>query len=174
MRFILPFAVVLLAAAFAYVGVNMNSREISSPLIGKPAPAFTLPQLHDPSRQFSPQDMKGKVWIFNFWASWCSACEIEHPVFMDLSRRNLVPVYGMDYRDKREEGEAWLRKHGNPYTLTVFDAEGRVGVDYGVNGVPETYVIDKQGIIRFKQIGTVTTKMLNEKILPLVKELQAK
>jgi len=174
MRFILPFVVFLIMAAFMYVGLGLNPREVPSPLVGKAAPAFTLPQLHEPSKQFSPQDMKGKVWLFNVWASWCTACENEHPVFLELSRQNLVPIYGMDYKDKREDGEAWLRKHGNPYALVVSDAEGRVGIDYGVYGVPETYVIDKQGVIQHKQIGAVTPKILSEKIIPLVKELQAK
>jgi len=161
-------------AAFMYVGLGLNPREVPSPLVGRAAPAFTLPQLHEPAKQFSPQDMKGKVWLFNVWASWCTACEHEHPVFMELSRQNLVPIYGMDYKDKREDGEAWLRKNGNPYTLVVSDAEGRVGIDYGVYGVPETYVIDKQGVIQHKQIGAVTPEILSEKIIPLVKELQAK
>jgi cytochrome c biogenesis protein CcmG/thiol:disulfide interchange protein DsbE len=174
MRFILPFVVFLIVAAFMFVGLGLNPREVPSPLVGRAAPVFTLPQLHEPSKQFSPQDMKGKVWLFNVWASWCTACENEHPVFMELSRQNLVPIYGMDYKDKREDGEAWLRKHGDPYALVVSDAEGRVGIDYGVYGVPETYVIDKQGIIQHKHIGAVTPKILDEKILPLVKELQAK
>jgi len=174
MRFILPFVVFMIMAAFMYVGLGLNPREVPSPLVGKPAPAFTLPQLHEPSKQFSPQDMKGKVWMLNVWASWCTACEGEHPVFMDLARQNIVPIYGMDYKDKREDGEAWLRKHGNPYALVVSDAEGRVGIDYGVYGVPETYLIDKQGVIRHKQIGAVTPEVLNEKILPLIKELQSK
>ncbi|MDO8466082.1 MAG: DsbE family thiol:disulfide interchange protein [Gallionella sp.] len=174
MRFILPFVVFMIMAAFMYVGLGLNPREVPSPLVGKAAPAFTLPQLQEPSQQFSPQDMKGKVWLLNVWASWCTACEGEHPVFMQLSRQNVVPIYGMDYKDKREDGEAWLRKHGNPYALVVSDMEGRVGIDYGVYGVPETYLIDKQGVIRYKQIGAVTPEILDEKILPLVKELQAK
>ena len=174
MRFILPFVVFLIMAAFMYVGLGLNPHEVPSPLVGKTAPAFALPQLHEPAKHFSPQDMKGKVWLFNVWASWCTACEYEHPLFMELSRRNLVPLYGMDYKDKREDGMAWLQQHGNPYTLVVSDAEGRVGIDYGVYGVPETYMIDKQGVIQYKHIGVVTEKDLSEKILPLVKELQAK
>lgn len=174
MRFILPFVVFVIVAAFLYIGLGLNPREVPSPLVGKAAPAFVLPQLHEPSKQFSPQDMKGKVWLLNVWASWCTACESEHPVFMDLSRQNIVPVYGMDYKDKPENGAAWLRQHGNPYTLVISDSEGRVGIDYGVYGVPETYVIDKQGIIQYKHIGGVSMQVLNEKILPMVKELQAK
>ena len=174
MRFILPFVVFVVLAAFLYVGLGLNPREVPSPLIGKAAPVFTLPQLYDPSRQFSPQDMKGKVWLLNVWASWCTACKDEHPVLMGLARQNIVPVYGMDYKDKREDGMAVLRMSGDPYTLVVSDAEGRIGIDYGVYGVPETYVIDKQGIIKYKQIGGVSPQILNEKILPLVRELQAK
>lgn len=174
MRFILPFLVFLIMAAFMFIGLTLNPHEVPSPLINKAAPAFTLPQLHEPAKQFSPQDVKGKVWMLNVWASWCTACENEHPLFVELSGRNIVPIYGMDYKDQREDGVAWLKKRGNPYALVVSDAEGRVGIDYGVYGVPETYVIDKQGIIRHKQIGAVTQQILDEKILPLVKELQAK
>lgn len=174
MRFILPFIIFVVLSVFLYVGLGLNPHEVPSPLIGKPAPAFTLPQLHEPDKQFSPQDMKGKVWLFNVWASWCGGCRNEHPLFVDLARQNLVPIIGMDYKDKREDGQAWLRDGGDPYTLIVSDMQGRVGIDYGVYGVPETYVIDKQGIIRFKQIGAVTPEALQEKILPLVAELQAK
>ncbi len=173
-RFILPFVVFMIMAAFMYVGLGLNPREVPSPLIGKAAPAFTLPQLHDPDKQFSLQDMKGRVWLLNVWASWCTSCEQEHPLFMELSRRNIVPILGMDYKDRREDGMAWLRRHGDPYTLIVSDAEGRVGIDYGVYGVPETYLIDKQGVIQYKHIGVVREEDLNEKILPLVKELRAK
>ena len=173
-RFILPFVIFIVLAGFLYVGLGLNPREVPSPLIGKPAPAFTLPQLHEPEKQFSPQDMKGKVWLFNVWASWCSGCQIEHPLFMDLARRNIVTIIGMDYKDKPEDGQAWLLRGGNPYNLVVADRQGRIAIDYGVYGVPETYVIDKQGIIRFKQIGAVTPEVLQEKILPLVAELQKK
>ena len=173
-RFILPFVIFMIVAIFLFVGLGLNPHEVPSPLVGKPAPAFSLPQLHEPDKQFSLQDMKGKVWLFNVWASWCTACEHEHPVFMDLARQNLVPILGMDYKDKREDGIAWLRRGGDPYSLIVSDVEGRVGIDYGVYGVPETYLIDKQGVIRYKHIGMVTEKDLSEKILPLVKELQAK
>lgn len=174
MRFILPFVVFMVLAGFLYVGLGLNPREIPSPLVGKPAPAFTLPHLHSPEKQFSTQEMKGKVWMLNVWASWCVSCKEEHPVLMDLARQNIVPIYGLDYKDKREDGEAWLRRYGDPYTLSMSDAEGRVGIDYGVYGVPETYVIDKQGVIQYKLVGVVTPQNLREKILPLIAELQAK
>ena len=174
MRFIWPFVIFVVLAGFLFVGLSLNPREVPSPLIDKPAPAFTLPQLHDPSKQFSAAEMKGQVWLLNVWASWCVSCRQEHPVLMDLSRKNIVPIYGLDYKDKRPEGLAWLQNGGDPYVLSAMDVDGRIGIDYGVYGVPETYVIDKQGIIRYKQIGPVTVQSLQEKILPLVAELQKK
>jgi cytochrome c biogenesis protein CcmG/thiol:disulfide interchange protein DsbE len=169
-----PFVLFVVLAVFLYIGLGLNPHEVPSPLINKPAPAFNLPQLHDPAKRLSSQDMKGQVWLLNVWASWCVSCREEHPVLMDLARRNIVPIYGLDYKDKNEDGEAWLRNGGDPYTLIASDTEGRVGIDYGVYGVPETYVIDKQGVIRYKQIGAVTHQSLQEKILPLIAELQAK
>jgi len=169
-----PFVVFVVLAIFLYIGLGLNPHEVPSPLINKPAPAFTLPQLHDPAKQFSSQDMKGKVWLLNVWASWCVSCREEHPVLMSLARQNIVPIYGLDYKDKNEDGEAWLRNGGDPYTLISTDTDGRVGIDYGVYGVPETYVIDKQGVIRYKQIGAVTHESVQTKIFPLIAELQAK
>jgi cytochrome c biogenesis protein CcmG/thiol:disulfide interchange protein DsbE len=130
--------------------------------------------LHDANKQFSPQDMKGQVWLLNVWASWCGACKDEHPVLMELARQNIVPIVGLDYKDKREDGEQTLRKAGDPYSMVIADADGKVGFDYGVYGVPETYLIDKQGVIQYKLIGAVTTQNLRDTILPMVKELQAK
>lgn len=174
MRFILPFVVFIILAVFLFVGLTLDPREVPSPLVGKPAPTFVLPQLHAPGKQFTPQEMKGKVWLLNAWASWCVACEAEHSVLMELSRLNIVPILGLDYKDKREAALAVLERRGNPYVLTVSDTDGRTGIDYGVYGVPETYVIDKQGIIQYKQIGPVTPQNLKEKILPLVAELEKK
>ena len=169
-----PFIAFVVLAIFLYVGLGLNPHEVPSPLINKPAPAFTLPQLYDPTKKFSSQDMKGQVWLLNVWASWCVSCREEHPVLMSLAQRNIVPIYGLDYKDKDADGMMWLRNGGNPYTLVVTDADGRVGIDYGVYGVPETYVIDKQGVIRYKQIGAITHENLQAKILPLIAELQAK
>ena len=171
-RFLLPFGIFLVLAVFLAVGLNLNPREVPSPLIDKPAPAFQLPQLHDTGRTLAAQDMKGKVWVFNVWASWCVACVEEHPLLVELSKRNLVPIVGLNYKDNRADALQWLQRRGDPYTLSAQDADGRVGIDYGVYGVPETYVIDKEGIIRFKHIGPVTPKVLDEQILPLVKRLQ--
>jgi len=172
-RFLVPLAVFIVMVAFLAVGLGLNPREVPSPLINKPAPAFVLPQLHQPDKTFSQQDMKGKVWLLNVWASWCVSCREEHPVLMDLAKSNAVPIYGLNYKDKPEDALAWLRQFGDPYALSIIDRDGRVGIDYGVYGVPETFVIDKQGAIRYKQIGPVTPAALKDKILPLVKELQS-
>jgi cytochrome c biogenesis protein CcmG/thiol:disulfide interchange protein DsbE len=174
MRFILPFVIFVILAVFLFVGLNLDPHEVPSPLVGKQAPAYVLPQLNDASKRFSPSDMKGKVWLLNVWASWCVSCEAEHPVLMELAKLNIVPIYGLDYKDKREAAQAVLQRRGDPYVLTATDFDGRVGIDYGVYGVPETYVIDKQGIIQYKQIGPVTPQNLKEKILPLVVELEKK
>jgi cytochrome c biogenesis protein CcmG/thiol:disulfide interchange protein DsbE len=174
MRFILPFIIFVVVAVFLFVGLTLDPREVPSPLVGKPAPAFTLKQLHVPSKNFSPQEMQGKVWLLNAWASWCVACEAEHPVLMELSQMNIVPILGLDYKDKSEAALAVLQRRGNPYLLTVTDSDGRTGIDYGVYGVPETYVIDKQGVIQYKQIGPITPQNLRDKILPLVAELEKK
>jgi len=174
MRFIWPLVAFLVLVGFLYVGLGLNPHEVPSPLIGKPAPAFTLPQLKEPGKQFSAGEMKGKVWLLNVWSSWCVSCREEHPLLVELSQQNIVPIYGLDYKDKREDGLGWLDRGGNPYVLSASDIEGRVGIDYGVYGVPETYVIDKEGVIRYKEIGPVTPQSLQNKILPLVAQLQSK
>ena len=174
MRFTLPLVLFLVLAGFLYKGLGRDTSEVPSPLVGKAAPAFMLPTLYDVNKQFSPKDMQGKVWLFNVWASWCGACKDEHPILMELSKQNLLPIVGMDYKDKREDGQSTLRKAGDPYSLIVSDADGKVGFDYGVYGVPETYVIDKQGMIAYKLIGALNSQNLSEIILPKVAELQAK
>jgi len=172
MRFLLPLGIFVALVAFLAVGLGLKPREVPSPLIGKPAPHFSLAVLHEPSKLAQPKDMLGKVWLLNVWATWCGACREEHPVLMDLARKGIVPIYGLDYKDNSMQALVLLRQMGNPYQVTAFDADGRVGIDYGVYGVPETYVIDQQGIIRYKLVGPVTQELLDNKILPLVKELQ--
>jgi cytochrome c biogenesis protein CcmG/thiol:disulfide interchange protein DsbE len=170
-RFLLPLGSFLVLVAFLGIGLRLNPREIPSPFIDKAAPAFSLAQLHESDRQFSPQDMHGKVWLLNVWASWCVACRQEHPALMDLAKQAVVPILGLNYKDVREDGINWLAEHGNPYVLSAFDGNGRVGIDYGVYGVPETFIIDKQGVVRYKHIGPLTAKIINDKLLPLIKEL---
>ncbi|MDS4015255.1 MAG: DsbE family thiol:disulfide interchange protein [Candidatus Accumulibacter sp.] len=170
-RFLLPLGIFIVLAVFLGVGLRLNPREVPSPFIGKPAPAFQVPQLHAAEHTIAPQDMKGRVWLLNVWASWCVSCRQEHPVLMDLARQNVVPIVGLDYKDERQAGIAWLKEHGDPYLLSAYDRDGRIGIDYGVYGVPETFVIDKTGLIRYKHIGPLTQKVVEQKILPLVKEL---
>jgi cytochrome c biogenesis protein CcmG/thiol:disulfide interchange protein DsbE len=177
--------------ALLAIGLGLNPRDVPSPLVGKPAPAFTLARLAEPEKTFSPKDMQGKVWLMNVWASWCVSCRQEHPVLVDFSKKVDVPLIGLNYKEVRGDGgfdmskmpaeeekklawqraNKWLAEHGDPYTLTVMDLDGRVGIDYGVYGVPETYVIDKAGVIRMKHTGPITPESLSKKIMPLLAEL---
>jgi len=173
-RFLIPLGLFLVLAVFLAIGLSRDPRELPSPLVGRPAPMFTLPRLAatGAASNFSPTDMKGQVWLLNVWASWCVSCRVEHPVLVALAKQGVVPVIGLDYKDAPADGLRWLAQHGDPYMLSAVDRDGRVGIDYGVYGVPETYVIDKAGTIRFKQIGPISDEVLASTILPLVKELQ--
>jgi cytochrome c biogenesis protein CcmG/thiol:disulfide interchange protein DsbE len=172
LRLLVPLAVFVIIVAFLWAGLGRDPREVPSPLVGKPAPAFELAQLHEPGKKLGTSDLKGQVWLLNVWASWCVSCRVEHPILLELSKSNTVPIVGLDYKDKPEEGKAWLAQHGDPYSVSVIDADGRVGIDWGVYGVPETFVVDKAGVIRYKHIGPVTAEALQKNILPLVRELQ--
>jgi len=172
LKFLFPLGLFIVLIGFLAMGLNRDPHEVPSPLINKPSPAFRLAQLGQMDAQFSPEDLKGKVWVFNVWASWCSACREEHPVLVEFGRSGVAPLIGLDYKDKRSDALALLKHQGDPYVLSAFDGEGRVGIDYGVYGVPETYVIDKRGIIRYKQIGPITREALNKTILPLIEELK--
>ena len=172
LRFIVPLVAFLVVSVFLYVGLDLKPREVPSPFIDKPAPTFSLQKLHDPEAYFSTQDMIGKVWLLNVWASWCAACRSEHPLLVQLSRADIVPIYGLDYKDVPSDGKRWLNELGNPYLASLIDYEGKIGIDYGVYGVPETFVIDKQGVIRHKVIGPLTPSALDKCVLPLVKKLQ--
>jgi len=165
-------AFALLVALLA-AGLGLNPREVPSPLIGKPAPHFELPLLAAPDKTFSQKDLLGKVWILNVWASWCPPCLVEHPVVTALAKSQIAPVIGLNYKDAREDALPWLARNGDPFQFSVFDAAGRIGIDYGVYGVPETYVIDRNGVIRYKHIGPLTPEIAQKKIAPLVKELNA-
>jgi cytochrome c biogenesis protein CcmG/thiol:disulfide interchange protein DsbE len=171
-RLLIPLAVFVVLAGFLFAGLWRDPREVPSPLINKPAPAFSLKQLHKPETALAVADMKGKVWLFNVWASWCVSCREEHPLLVALAKEKVVPIIGLNYKDEPAAGMRWLRENGDPYDLSVVDRDGRVGIDYGVYGVPETFVIDKQGTIRYKQIGPITQEALEKKIMPLVRELE--
>jgi len=171
-KLLFPLGVFIVLCAFLLVGLWRDPREVPSPLIGKPAPPFSLAQLHEPSKTLGPADLKGQVWLLNVWASWCVSCREEHPLLVGLAKSKLVPIVGLDYKDEIAAGKRWLAQHGDPYTVSVVDRDGRVGIDWGVYGVPETFVVDKAGTIRYKQIGPVTAEALEQKILPLIRELQ--
>ena len=165
----LPLAFIALVILLG-IGLRLNPREVPSPLIGKPAPAFELPLLHEPDKRFSQKDMLGKVWVMNVWASWCPPCLAEHPVVTELAKT--VPVVGLNYKDARDNALPWLRKNGDPYQLSVHDPSGRIAIDYGVYGVPETYVIDQRGVIRYKHVGPLTPELRRTKLEPLLKTLR--
>ncbi len=171
--FLIPlFAFIVLAVMLA-IGLNRDPREVPSPLIDKPAPTFQLTRLDDPATTIALADLRGKVWMLNVWASWCVACREEHPLLVAFSKKNLLPIYGLDYKDQRDDGVAWLSRMGDPYRASLFDGEGRVGIDFGVYGVPETFIIDKTGTIRMKHIGPLTPEVIATEIEPLVRKLNA-
>lgn len=172
MRYLIPLFAFMVLAAFLLVGLTLNPRQVPSPLIDKPAPIFQLNHLHEPERLMASNDNLGKVWLLNVWASWCVACRDEHPLLVQLANTGIVPIYGLNYKDERTTALQWLKRYGDPYTISIVDPDGKVGIDYGVYGVPETYVIDKKGIIRHKQIGPVTVDALQKTIIPLIIELQ--
>lgn len=192
-KFFIPLGFFLVLVAFLAVGLKRNPQEIPSPLLGKPAPLFSLSTLDAGGVKFGPQDMKGKVWMLNVWATWCVACRDEHPLLVAFSKANQLPIVGLNYKEvqaqdapagrqltpeeklriARERSAVWLQRLGDPYAVSVFDLDGRVGIDYGVYGVPETYIIDKEGVIRFKTVGAVTLETLQSQILPLVQKLNA-
>ena len=172
LRFLLPLAAFVVLAAFLGAGLKLDPREVPSPLIGKPAPEFTLARLDQPAQSIRRADLLGKVWVLNVWASWCAACVQEHPVLIDFARTTQVPLLGLNYRDTRPAGQAWLARFGNPYQTSLFDPDGRVGIDFGVYGVPETFVIDKRGTVRFKQIGPLTPDIVRNRIEPLLRQLE--
>lgn len=171
LRFVLPTLIVIAVMALLAAGLARNPRKVPSPLIGKPAPTFTAPLLHDPEQTFELADMRGQVWLLNVWASWCVACRAEHGELIAISRGGKVPLYGLDYKDSRAAAVSLLARRGDPYLASVVDPGGEIGMNFGVYGVPETYVIDANGVIRYKQIGPLTPEVVHNKILPLVAEL---
>ncbi|NRF71061.1 DsbE family thiol:disulfide interchange protein [Aquincola sp. S2] len=171
-RYLIPLALFLALAGFLARGLTRDPHELPSPLIGRQAPLFELPQLQATAASFTPASMRGQVWLLNVWASWCGACRQEHPVLMALAKRGDVPLVGLDYKDAPADAQRLLAQHGDPYRLSAVDRDGRAGMDYGVYGVPETYLIDRDGIIRFKQVGPLTEAVLRDKLMPLVKELR--
>lgn len=171
LKFLIPLALFGVLAWFLFSGLSLNPREVPSPLIGKPAPDFQLVRLDDPDKPVRRDDLLGKPWIMNVWASWCAPCREEHPVVIDLARRGGVPVVGLNYKDRPGDARNWLQRLGDPYAVTLVDFDGKVGIDFGVYGVPETFVIDAQGIIRYKHVGVLTPAVVSERIEPLLRKL---
>ena len=171
LKFLIPLGLLLVLVFFLGAGLHLNPREVPSPLIGKAAPSFALTSLEQPTLTIRRDDLLGKVWMLNVWASWCSSCREEHPLLMEFAQKNLLPIYGLNYKDELVAGVKWLRNFGNPYTYSLFDHDGRVGIDWGVYGVPETFIIDQQGVVRFKHIGALTPEVLRKRIEPLVRQL---
>ncbi|WP_290867106.1 DsbE family thiol:disulfide interchange protein [Aquabacterium sp.] len=173
LKSILPLALFAGLALTLWLGLRHDPSEaLPSARVGKPVPAFSLPRLSDAEARFSPVELKGQVWLLNVWASWCQACREEHPVLLGLAQQKSVPLIGLNYQDQREPGLRWLSDHGDPYAFTAVDADGRTGIDLGVYGVPETFLIDKQGRVRLRHAGPLTQEVLEREILPLVKALQ--
>ncbi|HSW24547.1 MAG TPA: DsbE family thiol:disulfide interchange protein [Burkholderiaceae bacterium] len=171
LRFIIPLAVFLVLVGFLAVGLKLDPRAVPSPLINKPAPAFVLPRLDDAAQTVRRDDLLGKAWVLNVWASWCGPCRDEHPQVLALARGKYAPIIGLNYKDARDDARGWLRQLGDPYTVSLSDADGRTGINFGVYGVPETFVIDKSGVIRFKHVGPLTATVVQTRIVPLLKEL---
>ncbi len=170
-KYLIPIVIFVLLGGLLYYGLSLDPRMIPSPLIGKPVPTFTLPTVADPNRKVSNEQLKGRVYLLNVWASWCVACRDEHPVLVELSKQQVAPFIGLNYKDQRADATAWLKDFGNPYEMSLFDGDGRLGIDLGVYGVPETFVVDKTGVIRYKQIGPITPEVWQRKLLPLIKQL---
>lgn len=173
LRYLVPLGIFVALVILLFRGLHLDPREVPSPLIGKPAPTFRLPQLEDNHKTLSRQDLLGKVYLLNVWASWCVSCRDEQPVLTRFAGGHQVDIYGLNYKDQRADAQRWLQMFGNPYIASAFDADGRVGIDWGVYGVPETFVIDRNGIIRLKHIGPLTQNDLDSEIMPLVRKLQA-
>lgn len=173
MRYLLPLGLFVALAVFLGIGLKLDPREVPSPFIDKPAPALELPTLFDNSKTISNSDLKGKPWILNVWASWCVACRQEHQIFVSYSRSKRVPLIGLNYKDAANDAKAWLQELGNPYDIIAFDLQGSTGIEWGVYGVPETFVIDAEGIVRYKHIGPVSSSTMKNTIIPLLQSLQS-
>jgi cytochrome c biogenesis protein CcmG/thiol:disulfide interchange protein DsbE len=173
LRFLVPLAIFFILVVFLFRGLSLDPKRVPSPLVGKPMPEFSLPRLKDPAATLSDSDLKGNVSVLNIWATWCVSCRAEHEVLLQLANTGAVDIYGLNYKDERAAAQQWLRQLGDPYVANAFDADGRTGIDWGVYGAPETFIMDKQGMVRHKHIGPLTVDDLNTTILPLIAELQA-
>lgn len=174
MRFAIPLAIFLGLAVMLGLGLQRDPRALESALLEQPIPAFELPVLGaaDNAVRWQPQAQQGQVWLLNVWASWCAPCRQEMPVLAQLSQQDRVPVYGLNYKDELHKAQALLRVAGNPYVISGVDADGRVGMDFGIHAVPETFVIDAQGRVRYRHLGPVTPEVWRDKLMPVVRAVQ--
>jgi len=170
-KFLIPISLFIILAILLVRGLSLDPHKIPSPLVGKPLPAFRLPALENPKNIITNEDLRNRVVVINVWASWCVTCKQEHSVLMELARRRLAPIIGLNYKDTRTDAIAVLKNEGNPYEASLMDSDGRTGIDWGVYGVPETFILDKNGVIRYKHIGAVTPEDLEQQLLPLIKNL---
>jgi cytochrome c biogenesis protein CcmG, thiol:disulfide interchange protein DsbE len=174
-RFLLPLGLFALLAVVLAIGIKHSPDKgtIVSPLLGKPAPQFSLPVLTDSSRTFHSADLKGRWYVFNVWGTWCGGCREEHSVLLQISRMALVPVIGLDWRDEDDQAKQWLASLGNPYEVVAVDREGRIAIDWGVYGAPETFLVDPQGIVVYKYIGPLTLDAWQTEFVPRLPQRQA-
>lgn len=169
-KYLIPLGLFVLIGVLLYAGLSMDPKRINSPLVGKPLADFSLTTVYNPKRKLSPKSLRGQVYLLNVWASWCQACRTEHPILTEVKRRALVPIYGLNYKDKRADAKGFIRELGNAWQLNLWDIDGRVGIDLGVYGVPETFIIDAEGIIRYKHIGPVSWDDIEKEIMPRVQQ----
>jgi cytochrome c biogenesis protein CcmG/thiol:disulfide interchange protein DsbE len=167
-RYLAPIGLFATLLAFFYFGLGRDKETLPSPLIGKPAPAFELPRVDDPARMISTKDFAGRTYVLNVWGTWCPGCRQEHEALLEIARRNVVPIVGLDWKDDLQLAQRWLRELGNPYAVTAFDAEGRVAIDWGVYGAPETFLVDAQGVIRHKHVGPLTLEDWERDFMPKI------
>ncbi len=172
-RFLLPLGVFIALVLLLGVGLGLNPRLVPSPLVGKPLPEFALEQLREPKQFLSRNDLTGKVSLLNAWATWCVECRREHPVLVGIAREGKVPVYGLNYKDQRPEALQWLERLGDPYVASGFDADGRVGIDLGVYGLPETFLVDEHGMIVHKHIGPISREIWESQFVPVIERLES-
>ena len=173
LKYIIPLLLFIILAVFLALGLNLKPNDIPSPFINKPAPEFSAPKLNAPEQKLTPADLKGQVWLFNVWASWCVSCRAEHPILNQFAKQYAVVIIGLNYKYETEDAKTWLKTLGNPYNVSIMDTDGRIGIDYGVYGVPETFVIDKKGLIRYKHTGPVSVADVQNIFLPLIAKLEA-
>jgi cytochrome c biogenesis protein CcmG, thiol:disulfide interchange protein DsbE len=173
LRYLVPVLIFAGLVAFFAIGLKRDPRYIPSPLIGKPAPAFELSTVEDPARKVSSRDFRGRMYVVNVWGTWCAGCREEHATLLEIARSNVVPIVGLNWKDELPLAQQWLQQLGNPYVTTGFDPEGRVGIDWGVYGAPETFLVDGNGVVQYKHIAPLTMEVWQREFLPRIRSGQS-